>query len=160
MSRICESFTYMWVMSRTCKSCHVYVSHVTYSESCHVCMSLVSYEWVISRICESRHVYMSHVTYTWVMSRTYKPCHIYMRHVTNIWVICPIWLSHVRYWDRNSCIETAYPLLKLMLCVTSRIQWVMSHMNASCQIWMSHVTYEWVMSHKTETVAESLLRLM
>ena len=26
-------------------------------------------------------------------------------------------------------------------------EWVMSRMNESCQIWMSHVTYKWVMSH-------------
>jgi len=27
----------------------------------------------------------------------------------------------------------------------------MSHMNESCHIWMSHVTYEWVMSHMNES---------
>ena len=26
-------------------------------------------------------------------------------------------------------------------------EWVMSHMNESCPIWMGHVPYEWVMSH-------------
>ena len=26
-------------------------------------------------------------------------------------------------------------------------EWVMSQMNGSCHIWMGHVTYEWVMSH-------------
>jgi len=30
-------------------------------------------------------------------------------------------------------------------------EWVMSHMNESCHIWMSHVTYEWVMSHMYES---------
>jgi len=30
-------------------------------------------------------------------------------------------------------------------------EWVMSHMNESCHIRMSHVTYEWVMSHLNES---------
>jgi len=30
-------------------------------------------------------------------------------------------------------------------------EWVMSHMNESCCIWMSHVTYEWVMLHMNES---------
>jgi len=30
-------------------------------------------------------------------------------------------------------------------------EWVMSHMNESCLIWVSHVTYEWVMSHMNES---------
>jgi len=29
--------------------------------------------------------------------------------------------------------------------------WVMSHVNESCQTWMSHVTSEWVMSHVNES---------
>ena len=30
-------------------------------------------------------------------------------------------------------------------------EWVMSRMNESCHVWMSHVTYEWVMSHMNES---------
>jgi len=30
-------------------------------------------------------------------------------------------------------------------------EWVMSHTNELCQLWMSHVTYEWVMSHVWHT---------
>jgi len=30
-------------------------------------------------------------------------------------------------------------------------EWVMSHMNKSCEIWMSHVTYEQVISHMNES---------
>jgi len=29
-------------------------------------------------------------------------------------------------------------------------EWIMSHMNESCHTWMSHVTYEWVMPHINE----------
>jgi len=29
-------------------------------------------------------------------------------------------------------------------------EWVMSQMNESCHIWMSHVTYEWFMSRRKE----------
>jgi len=31
-------------------------------------------------------------------------------------------------------------------------EWVMLHMNESCHIWMSHVTYEWVMSNMNESL--------
>ena len=30
-------------------------------------------------------------------------------------------------------------------------EWVMSHMNESCLLWMSHVSYEWVMSSMNES---------
>jgi len=30
-------------------------------------------------------------------------------------------------------------------------EWVLSHMNESCHIWMNHVQYEWVMSHMNES---------
>jgi len=103
------------------KSCHIWMSHVTYvNESYHVWMrriwthsysditcyvtsiSHVTYEWVMSHMNESCHIWMSHVTYESVMSHIHESCHI--------------WMSHVTY------------------------EWVMSHMNESCHIWMSHVS--------------------
>ena len=38
-------------------------------------------------------------------------------------------------------------------CVISKwcVEWVMSHMNESCLIWMSHVSHERVMSHMNES---------
>jgi len=30
-------------------------------------------------------------------------------------------------------------------------EWVMSHLNESCRIWMSHVASEWVMSHLNDS---------
>jgi len=38
--------------------------------------------------------------------------------------------------------------LRFFVCMTHRMsEFFMSHMNESCPIWMSHVPYEWVMSH-------------
>ena len=37
------------------------------------------------------------------------------------------------------------------VAVSSVYEWVMSHMNESCPIWMSHGPYEWVMSHMNES---------
>jgi len=43
----------------------------------------------------------------------------------------------------------------VVLCMSHVIyEWVVSHMNESCHIWMSHVTYEWVMSHMNESCVE------
>jgi len=36
-----------------------------------------------------------------------------------------------------------------MSCVP--YEWVMSHINESCPIWLSHVPYDWVMSHMNES---------
>ena len=38
-------------------------------------------------------------------------------------------------------------------------EWVMSHMNESCHVWMSLVTYEWVMSHIHESCRMCVLHV-
>jgi len=102
------------------------------NESCHICMSHVTYDWVMSRMDESCHVRLSDSAYRRVISNineswyqqtsSLKP--LFMLHINESWLI---WMGHVTY------------------------QWVMSHINESCHIWMSHVTYKWVMSRKNES---------
>jgi len=54
----------------------------------------------------------------------------------------PIWISRVTYTWRNDVIR----------------QVVMSSVNGSCHVWMSHATFEWVMSHMNESLIH--MRLM
>jgi len=63
-----------------CEICHIWVSHVTYSnESRHTDrMSTITHAWVVSdRIYESCHVPVSHATHEWVMSHTSESCQTY-----------------------------------------------------------------------------------
>jgi len=129
--------TYVWVLSRMNESCHVCMSHVTYEwvmecvrrASCHTRSSSVFHSptWLSTMIC----VYMC--AYNWVVSRMYESCHVWMSPVAYEWVLsrmnesCHVWMSHVTY------------------------EWVMSRMNESCHVWMSHVTYDWVMSRMNES---------
>jgi len=91
------------------------MSHM--NESCLIWTSHVSYD-------ESCLIWMSHVIYKWVTLNMCDMTHSQVtRHVYDEWV-----MYHASYLN-ESC--HAY-------------EWVMSHMNESCLIWMSHVTYEWI----------------
>jgi len=118
--------TYEWVIAHIIESWHIWI--IAYArgisrmnESCHVCMSHVTYK----RVDESCHVWMSHITYErvmshgWVMSRMIE--RRYVRWWSNPTLDCWVWMRHVTY------------------------EWDMSHMNESYHKCMSHVTYEWVM---------------
>jgi len=62
-----------------------------------------------------------------------------------VWCACPPWLP----WYRNGVVSYMNESCLWMSHVT--YEWVMSHLNESCHIWMTHVTYEWVMSHMNES---------
>jgi len=82
---------------------------------------------------------------------------------------CVTWLVHV-WHDSFACAMTLLPLSSAvelsrwaqpLSLITARswhiwmshftYEWVMSHMIESCHIWMGHVTHEWVMSHINES---------
>jgi len=102
---------------------------------------------------------MSHVTHEWVMSHMNKSSHIWLRHVKYEWV-----MAHMLRTD-ESCHrpQTVFELtLQYMTWPFAFFdEGVLSHMhesyvtwsrkNKSCQIWMSHVTHEWVMPHINES---------
>jgi len=84
--------------------------------SCPMCMSHVPYEWVMSHMNES--------CPTWISRVSLRMWHVtfglsYVGHVTHLNVP-----QHLKYNSHVPC------------------EWVMSHMNESCPIWMSHVPYE------------------
>jgi len=61
-------------------------------------------------------------------------------------------MSHVPHEWVMSRMDESCPLWMSHRCFTSwwRFRWVMSLMNASCPLWMSHVPYEWFMSLMNE----------
>jgi len=79
--------------------------------------------------------WIKHVTYEWVMSHMIESCHI---HSVNgqgaVRATCVAWLIHM-----------CAALYAWHFAV--RVRQVMSHINESCLTSISHVTYEWVVSH-------------
>ena len=89
-----------------------------------------------------------------------ESCHIWMRHVTYECFVCTvdrtfhyIYVPIISMFPLSPC--SHYPLIckRCAWHVTTHsyvtghtYEWVMSHMNESCHIWMRHVTYEWNVS--------------
>jgi len=127
-------------------------------ESCHICMSHVTYELVMSHTCESRHIWMSHVTYAWVTSHMDESCHIRMSHVTYGWVMshinesCRVYDSH-HTWASQSKYRRVMAHTWLSYFFIS----CMSHTDESFQTWRSHMWMHHVMRnvrhYPTTTVA-------
>ena len=96
-----------------------------------------------------------------VMSHLNQSCFVWMSHVTRsslnerhncITYLC-IWL-YISVYDCILITERASQCHTLITEWASQLiayEGVMSHMNKSRHIWMSHVTHEWVMSHMNES---------
>ena len=139
-------------------------------------MRHLTYEWGMqwmrmSQMNEPCHkctgfIHIRHGSFICDMRIRMRLCHKWMSHVTNcdtfkcvtLFVTCAFAchtfecachkpMSHVTY-DMNESCRISYEW----------DEWVMSHiicdmrirMRMSCHIWMSHVTYEWAMSHMNE----------
>jgi len=154
--------TYEWVIPQINESCHVRMSHVTCEwVMSHIWMSHVTYEWVMSHINESLpDVSALFCVSEWVIAHMNESCHIWMSHVTYDWVMSHIWMSHVTYEWVMSHINKSLPDVSASLRVS---EWVKAHMNESvtyksvvsrmnesCHMWMSHSSYEWVVLHINE----------
>jgi len=146
----------VWTSHVIHESVMSHMSYVTDLPSGYIRMSHVTHEWVTSHINESYHVWMSHLTYEWVMSHTNELCHVWMSHVIYEWVISHIICQVVRKWIEEYCSQTNESCYIWMSHITYNkwyaSEWVMSLHNANesrstVHRQMSHVTYEWVMSH-------------
>ena len=158
-------FTYEWgmthifsVMRFGAESCHERLGHASVSMSyflfCHVWISHVTYEYVTSHINEASHIWMNHVTHERVMPHMNMSCQKWMNCMYD-WVVSrTIWLWDISVmiscytceWVRSHMNESCYIRMSHVT-----YECVMLHMNESYHIWMSHVTYEWVMSHMNES---------
>jgi len=119
---------HVWSESNMSSESQVIMCHVTYmNESCR------TYEWVMSHIWVRHVAHMSEAcrTYRWVMSHMYisESCYTYEWIYRRAKYTNASWMSHVPRKD-------AFMSNTWMSHVTN--------MNESCQIRMSHVTYEWV----------------
>jgi len=127
------------------ESCHIWMSHVTYEcvtsqMSDHIWMSHVTYEWVMSHMNVWHHKCKSHVTHEWVSSQMNESHHIRMCHITHRIVPRHKWMSRFAYSRmKDSGLEKK---IKHSKWNTAN----MISLHKSRGKWMSHVTYEWLMS--------------
>jgi len=103
--------------------------------------------WVLSCINENDDLFSCEIfTRKWNISHETESCHIRMSRVWYTWV-----MSHMDGWlmcercARRCAVRGGSRGMWHFKC-----KWVTSHMNASCRIRLSRVTYEWVMSHTNE----------
>ena len=72
--------TYECVMSRMKKACHIWKRHVTFNEACRTWRWLnVDARFSSAWLCD---IWMRHVTYVWGMSPMHESCHVWMSNVT------------------------------------------------------------------------------
>jgi len=83
----------------------------------------------------------AHFTCEGVMSRMDESCHVWMSHVTREWV-----MSYMKE-SCHTCDLEVVGGVEGAIAAHFTCKWVMSRMDESCHLWMSHVTYEKVMSH-------------
>ena len=138
MNEICH-VPYEEVMSHVKKACPIWMRYVMLQvkKACPIWISRVTYDRVVF-------IWTSHVTYKCVVFYRNQTCHMsgsLHRHVTCEGVSTD--MSHVR--ESPPCYT---PATDVYICVyTVTHEWVMSHVNESCQMWMIHITYEWVLSN-------------
>jgi len=75
--------------------------------------------------------------------------HVNESFVSHTHTLTHIWIpsSHSSWTYDSLSLSLSLSLSRFFLCHTICVK---SHMNESCLIWMSHVLYEWVMSHMNE----------
>jgi len=135
-SFICDMTHSYWHDSFICDMTHSYVTWLI-----HMYMTYSYVTWLIHTSRDSFICYKTHSYVTWPIHVWYDsfPCHVAPqkcppRHPPRVWMI------RVTYERRVvSHMDESYG-------------WFVSHMNdESCQIWMSHVMYEWVMAHTNQS---------
>ena len=158
-----------WVMSHMNESCQKWMSHVTHewamsrmNESEHAWVRHVTHEWALSistathcNKLQSTATYCNTMqrTYEWDMSHTNEPCPSALQHTAThcntlqhtVTYCNTLQLQHAHM---NETCHTRMSLVSLYVCMSIirmsyvTYAWVMSRMNESCHVWISHVTYE------------------
>jgi len=134
----------------------------------------VTYQWVTSHMNESHPVWMSHVTCECVMLHTNASCRIWMscvsfecdgsymnvsflpqechtERICHEWAICS-WLIRDSFVTHATCKHTRSHVSETYyIWISQMYEWVVSHSNATCHIWMPHATCKFTKSHISET---------
>jgi len=161
---------YEWVMSHVNEACLI----LTMNEAW---MRHVPYEWGMSHMNEACPIWMRHVPYEWGMSHMNEACLLWLclahtdesltrEDAGRMIESCPKWMgrvsymSHVPYewglshidYERGMSQMNEACLIWLRQSPTNKPLTMeeVGLMNESCPIWISHVPYEWVMSHMNE----------
>jgi len=101
---------------------------------------------VMSHVNKPCHIWTGGVIYERVMSHTSESCICDLSNVSNVQVVpFGLFSIHLQVEEGLHFSGNQKWCCKWMSHVTW--EWVMSHMNESCHIWISHVTCEEVMLH-------------
>ena len=138
-------FSYKCVLSHMTESYHTnrYLAALSASAysmgsvTSHMNESYCAYSYLAARL-----IWMSHITHEGVVSHMSESCHTWLSHVTYKCILL-IWMSNITHMVPSGVISVSiFDLFHHVACM-----WVVSRMNESVQIKMSHVPYEWIMSH-------------
>jgi len=134
--RVYESFhTYAWVMSRMCELCQTGTGRGEWRADRGAFCAIILYSPLS--------LYLSHShTYTYTRTNTHMHAHTHTYSLS-----FSLSLTHTHTHTSTHTRTHRYgegggkELIEVLL-------WVIFYLNDSCHIWMSHVTYEWAVSHR------------